>query len=107
MFSRFSVGFLGFLGFPSFLGFLGFLVFLGFLGFHLGTLFLGPRGPLIEPSIPVRPPARAKNPDHLYSHINHCRTTVNVSKEKRGKREKGKRRKREKEKKGKRGKEKK
>jgi len=63
--------------------------------------FLGPRGPLIEPSISARPsarPSRAKNPDHLYSLINHRRTTVNLSKEKRGKREKGKRRKREKEK---------
>merc|ERR1712105_99963 len=47
-------------------------------------------------SRPVRP-ARKKNPDHLYSLINHRRTTVNLSKEKRGKREKGKRRKREKE----------
>ena len=46
------------------------------LSFH----FLGPRGPLIVPSIPVRPPvhppARKKNPDHLYSLINHRRTTV-------------------------------
>ena len=41
-------------------------------------MFLGPRGPLIEPSISVRP-ARAKNPDHLYSLINHHRTTVNLS----------------------------
>ena len=29
--------------------------------------FLGPRGPLIEPSMPARPPVRKKNPDHLYS----------------------------------------
>ncbi len=48
-----------------------------------------------------------ENPDHLYSLINHRRTTVNLSKEKRGKREKGKRRKREKEKRRKREKEKK
>ena len=27
----------------------------------------------------VRPPVRAKNPDHLYSLINHRRTTVNLS----------------------------
>jgi len=47
---------------------------------------------------PSARPSRAKNPDHLYSLINHRRTTVNLSKEKRGKREKGKRRKREKEK---------
>merc|ERR1712208_215312 len=70
--------------------------------------FLGPRGPLIEPSMPVRPsvrpPVRAKNPDHLYSLINHRRSTVNLSIEKRGKREKGKRRKGEKEKKRKKGK---
>merc|ERR1712208_178235 len=56
---------------------------------------------------PARPSARAKNPDHLYSLINHRRTTVNLSKEIRGKREKGKRRKREKEKRRKREKEKK
>ena len=41
--------------------------------------FLGPRGPLIEPSISARPSARAKNPDHLYSLIIHHRTTVNPS----------------------------
>ena len=49
----------------------------------LNPIFLGPRGPLIEPSIPVpsRPsrPVRAKNPDHLYSLIIHHRTTVNLS----------------------------
>ena len=28
---------------------------------------------------PARPPVRAKNPDHLYSLINHCRTTANLS----------------------------
>ena len=39
-------------------------------------VFLGPRGPLIVPSMPV--PSRAKNPDHLYSLINH-RTTANLS----------------------------
>ena len=50
-------------------------------------------------SRPVRP-VRAKNPDHLYSLINHRRTTVNLSKEKKRKREKGKKGKREKEKKG-------
>ena len=79
------------------------------------SVFLGPRGPLIEPSMSVRPsvrpsrPARKKNPDHLYSLINHRRTTVNLSKEKgkKGKGEKEKKRKREKEKKGKREKEKK
>ena len=62
--------------------------------------FLGPRGPLIEPSISARPsrPARKKNPDHLYSLINHRRTTVNLSKEKKGKREKEKKRKRKKKK---------
>ena len=43
-------------------------------------------------------PVRAKNPDHLYSLINHRRTTVNLSKEKRGKREKEKKRRGEKEK---------
>ena len=58
----------------------------------------------------VRPPVRAKNPDHLYSLINHRRTTVNLSKEKKGKGEKekkGKERKKgkkEKEKKRKKGK---
>ena len=68
--------------------------------------FLGPRGPHIEPSMSVRP-SRKKNPDHLYSLINHRRTTVNLSKEKKGKREKEIRRKGEKEKKRKREKEKK
>ena len=63
-------------------------------------IFLGPRGTLIEPSMPV-PSVCVKNPDHL---INHRRTTVNLLKEKRGK---GKRRKREKEEKRKREKEKK
>ena len=72
-------------------------------------IFLGPRGPLIEPLISVRPPvpSRAKNPDHLYSLINHRRNTVNLSKEKKGKGEREKKRKRGKEKKRKRGKEKK
>merc|ERR1712208_86387 len=51
-----------------------------------------------RPPVPSARPVRAKNPDHLYSLINHPRTTVNLSKEKSGKREKGKRRKREKEK---------
>ena len=63
--------------------------------------FLGPRGPLIEPSTHV-PPACKKNPDHLYSLINHRRTTVNLSKEKKGKGDKEKRRKGEKEKRRKR-----
>ena len=69
----------------------------------------------MEPSISVRPSVpsvRKKNPNHLYSLINHRRTTVNLSKEKKGKREKEKKRKRvnekkrkrEKEKRGKRGK---
>ena len=56
--------------------------------------------PSVRPS--VRPPVRAKNPDHLYNLINHRRTTVNLSIEKRGKREKEKKRKGEKEKKRKR-----
>ena len=30
-------------------------------------------------SRPVHPSIRAKNPDHLYSPINHCRTTANLS----------------------------
>ena len=61
--------------------------------------------------IPV-PSTRKKNPDHLYSLVNHRRTIVNLSKEKKGtgekekkrKTEKEKRRKREKGKKGKKGK---
>merc|ERR1712208_18967 len=65
------------------------------------AVFLGPRGPLIEPSISARPSFRKKNPDHLYSLINHRRTTVNLSKYKKGKREKGKKGKRKKGKKGK------
>ena len=52
--------------------------------------FLGPRGPLIVPSISTRP-VRKKNPDHLYSLINHRRITVNLSKREKGKGEKGKR----------------
>ena len=48
---------------------------------HWLIFFLGPRGPLIEPLIPVCPslPVRKKNPDHLDSIINHRRTTVNLS----------------------------
>ena len=61
--------------------------------------------PSVRPS--ARPSVRAKNPDHLFSLINHRRTTVNLSKEKKGKREKEKKRKRGKEKKRKREKEKK
>merc|ERR1712208_26102 len=85
-----------------------FVVQMGHLRSFPTIFFLGPRGPLIEPSVPVPsrpvPSVRAKNPDHLYSLIIHHRTTVNLSKEKKGKREKGKRRKREKEKRRKRGK---
>ena len=63
------------------------------------NFFLGPRGPLIVPLVPVQSrPVRKKNPDHLYSLINHRKITVNLSKEKKGKREKEKKRKREKEK---------
>ena len=47
----------------------------------------------------VSRPVHAKNPDHFYSLINHCRTTVNLSKEKKGKGDKEKRRSGEKKKK--------
>merc|ERR1712105_143501 len=59
---------------------------------NLRNTFLGPRGPLIEPSMLVPSVlSRAKNPYHLYSLINRRRITVNLSKEKKGKREKEKR----------------
>ena len=41
-------------------------------------LLLGPRGPLGTP-LSVRPSVRKKNLHHLYSLINHHRTTVNLS----------------------------
>ena len=45
--------------------------------------FLGPRGPLVPPLIPVAGWlagwTRAKNLDQLYSYINHHRTTTNLS----------------------------
>ena len=54
---------------------------------RLDVSFLGPRGPLVPPLIPVDPWTRgwtrgwtrAKNLDQLYSYINHHRTTTNLS----------------------------
>merc|ERR1712105_100453 len=85
----------------------GFITFLGWhflvAGLTRQELGLGPtRGPrqiigsrchLCSMLISINiPPVRKKNPDHLYSLINHRRTTVNKGKKgKKGKGEKGKR----------------